>query len=158
MTAAVPNQPSSVVTSSPSVVKESTPDIIIGKSELPSVEAMFSIAFEDISSQELITIARHDTVNGQPISYRPIQNLEKLEASYGPKSIISMPNSSKAFFDNFAIKLDEAIPLEPTGPNGEHIYFDSRNRLVIEISGIRENELVEVQILEPTASINDIIY
>jgi hypothetical protein len=157
VTSAEPDMPSAI-SSKVYNVKEATPDIIIRDSSINIDEAMFDIYFEQISAQEIITIARHDTVNGQPIIYQPIKNLPDLAIKYGPQSIIALQNSSKAFFDNFAIRLENYIPNEGEGIGGTTVYVDSNNALVIDLVNLKENEQVEVQILKSGEINNGTIY
>ena len=157
MTSAEPDMPSAI-SSKVYNVKEATPDIIIRESSVNIDEAMFDIYFEQVAAQEIITIARHDTVNGQPIIYQPIKNLPDLAIKYGPQSIIALQNSSKAFFDNFAIRLENYIPNEGEGIGGTTVYIDNSNALVIDLVNLKENEQVEVQILKSGEINNGTIY
>lgn len=157
MTSAEPDMPSAI-SSKVYNVKEATPDIIIRESSVNIDEAMFDIYFEQVAAQEIITIARHDTVNGQPIIYQPIKNLPDLAIKYGPQSIIALQNSSKAFFDNFAIRLENYIPNEGEGIGGTTVYIDNDNALVIDLVNLKENEQVEVQILKSGDINNGTIY
>lgn len=157
MTSAEPDMPSAI-SSKVYNVKEATPDIIIRESSVNIDEAMFDIYFEQVAAQEIITIARHDTVNGQPIIYQPIKNLPDLAIKYGPQSIIALQNSSKAFFDNFAIRLENYIPNEGEGIGGTTVYIDNDNALVIDLVNLKENEQVEVQILKSGEINNGTIY
>jgi hypothetical protein len=157
VTSAEPDMPSAI-SSKVYNVKEATPDIIIRESSVNIDEAMFDIYFEQVAAQEIITIARHDTVNGQPIIYQPIKNLPDLAIKYGPQSIIALQNSSKAFFDNFAIRLENYIPNEGEGIGGTTVYIDNDNALVIDLVNLKENEQVEVQILKSGEINNGTIY
>jgi hypothetical protein len=157
VTSAEPDMPSAI-SSKVYNVKEATPDIIIRESAVNIDEAMFDIYFEQVAAQEIITIARHDTVNGQPIIYQPIKNLPDLAIKYGPQSIIALQNSSKAFFDNFAIRLESYIPNEGEGIGGTTVYIDNNNALVIDLVNLKENEQVEVQILKSGEINNGTIY
>lgn len=57
----------------PPAIKTAQPDIILFESDLPSSQAMIDLVLEDIGGQELINIARSDTINGQNITYQPIK-------------------------------------------------------------------------------------
>lgn len=158
MVSSTPNMPSAISASSTTNVKEATPDIIIQDASLLATEAMFDLAFEEISAQEIITIARHDTISGKAISYQPITNLAKLSIKYGPQSIIPIQNSSKSYFDNFAIKLENHIPNEGEGLGGTYVYMNADNSLVIDLVNVAGNEQVEVQILKTGEINNGTIY
>ena len=58
------------------------------------------------------------------------------------------------YFANFAIKLEEKIPLVGNGPNGSNVYIDqTTGDLVIEGININKDELFEVEL-----SLNGTIY
>jgi hypothetical protein len=163
MVSAAPNLPSPTGSSVASV-KEATPDIAVDgdfvrrESAIEINKELVNLYFEQISAQEIITIARHDTVNGQTSAYQPIRNLSQLGVKYGPQTIIPIQSSSKAFFNNFAIKLEDYIPDVGTGVGGLYVYVDSDNSIVIELVGLAADEQVELQILSSGDIINDTIY
>jgi hypothetical protein len=163
MVSAVPDLPTPSAATS-AAVKEATPDIVVDadyirrNSALEVNETLTNLYFEQIAAQEIINISRHDTVNGQTASYQPIKNLSQLAIQYGPQSIIPVQNSSKAYFNNFAIKLEDYLPNEGNGLGGLYIYVDQNNSIVIELVGLAEDEQVELQILSAGDIINDTIY
>ena len=57
-------------------IKAATPDIILFEDNYVSISEMSTLYFEDIGAQELISISRNDTINGQDISYQPIKNIK----------------------------------------------------------------------------------
>ena len=50
-------------------------DTILLNDETTPIEVLADLIFENIGGQELINIARNDTVNGQKVIYQPIKNL-----------------------------------------------------------------------------------
>lgn len=135
-------------TNSTTQVKVATRDIILFDDGAVPIELMSDLVFEDIGGQELLSVARRDTVNGQKISYQPIKNLSSIEQQYNPNNIVSLQATADKFFANFPIKLDDKIPNEPTGPNGKHIYIDSvTGDLVVEAVNLAEDEQLEIQVL-----------
>lgn len=149
-----------VATIASNSIKAATPEIILDNSDI-SVEALADLIFENIGSQELINIARHDTVNGAEVLYQPIKNLSRLSFEYGPQNMISIQNTSSDIFKNFSIKLDAHTP-EPgsgSGPNGETVYIDQESgNLIIDIINIFRDEQVEIQILNDGEVLDDTIY
>lgn len=128
-------------------VKTATKDIILFKEEAVPVALMADLIFEDIGGQELISIARRDTVNGQKISYQPIKNLSSIEQQYNPNNIISLQATSDKYFANFPIKLDEKIPETGGGSGGDYIYIDTTTgNLVVEAVNLEADEQIEIQI------------
>ena len=106
------------------------------------------ILFEDFGGQELLSISRSDTVNGQKVSYQPFKDLGIIRDQYNPSSLLSIQETSDRFFANFLIKLNEKIPNVGNGPNGKNIYFDSSTGDgIIELVNVETEEQVEIQIL-----------
>jgi hypothetical protein len=128
-------------------IKTATPDIILFDDDLVPIEIMTDLIFEDIGGQELINIARRDTINGQKISYQPIKNMSDIEQKYNPNNLISLQATSDKYFANFQIQLKDKIPTVGTGTNQAYVYLiTSTNDLVIETVNLAADEQIEVQI------------
>ena len=122
-------------------------DTILFNDETLPVEIMADLLFENIGGQELINIARNDTVNGQPIIYQPIKNLSTIQQQYNPNNIVSLQATSDKYFQNFSIKFETKVPNVGNGPNGEHVYIDPlTGDLVIDVINVEEGEQVQVEI------------
>jgi hypothetical protein len=122
-------------------------DTILFNEETTPVEILADLIFENIGGQELINIARNDTVNGQPIIYQPIKNLSAIQQQYNPNNIVSLQATSDKYFQNFSIKFDTKVPGVGNGPNGEHVYVDPETGdLVIEVINVEEAEQVQAEI------------
>jgi hypothetical protein len=122
-------------------------DTILFNDDSVPVEIMADLIFENIGGQELINIARNDTVNGQTILYQPIKNLTAVQQQYNPNNIVSLQATSDKYFQNFSIKFDEKVPTTGTGPGGSHVYIDPETgELVVEAVNMSEDEQIEVEI------------
>lgn len=131
----------------PPPVKTAPIDTILFNDDSVPIEIMSDLIFENIGGQELINIARNDTVNGQNIVYQPIKNLTAVQQQYNPNNIVSLQATSDKYFQNFSIKFDNKVPENPTGPNGEHVYIDQvTGELVIEAVNLEADEQIEVEI------------
>ena len=123
-------------------------DTILFNDETLPVEIMADLIFENIGGQELINIARNDTVNGQPIIYQPIKNLAAIQQQYNPNNIVSLQSTSDKYFQNFSIKFDTKVPTVGNGPDGEHVYIDpATGDLIIEAINIEDGEQIQVEII-----------
>lgn len=135
-------------------VKTATPDIILFDDTVLPIEVMTDLIFENIGGQELLNIARTDTINGQKIIYQPIKNLTTIQQKYNPNNILNIDKTSDKHFSGYTIKLEEKIPSVGNGTNGENVYIDSETGdLVIELINMSRGEQVELEI-----SINGTIY
>ena len=128
-------------------VKTAPIDTILYSNESLPIEIMTDLIFENIGGQELISIARNDTVNGQEIIYQPIKNLTTIQQQYSPNNIVSLQATSDKYFQNFSIKFDEKVPDEGTGPGGAHVYIDPvTGELIVEAINLNPEEQIEVEI------------
>jgi len=150
--------------SSTSGVKVATPDLIV-QSEATAVDALGQLYFEKIAGIEIINIARSTLINGIDVSYSLIGNLNELQRRYNPLNIFTLPETIDKYFKNFAIRLDTHIPEEGSGPNQERVYltntdlpFAERGDIVIDVTNMEKNELVDVQILDSGSLLSDTIY
>jgi hypothetical protein len=128
-------------------VKAAPIDTVLFVDESFSQEFITDLLFEDIAGQELLSIARDDTVNGQEVIYQPIKNLGILRDTYDINNLLKLQETSDRFFANFIINLFEKIPKVGNGPNGKNYYFDEvTGDGIIEFINMRDDEQVEVQI------------
>jgi hypothetical protein len=131
----------------PPPVKTATLDIILFDDEATTVDTMADLIFENIGGQELINITRSDIINGQKISYQPIKNLSSIQQRYNPNNILSLQQTADKYFAGFSIKLEDKIPNEGNGANGENVYIEEgTGDLIIEFININNDEQIEVQI------------
>jgi len=130
----------------PPPVKTATLDIILFDEENIPTDGMFDQIFENIGGQELISITRSDIVNGQKISYQPIKNLSAIQQRYNPNNILSLQQTADKFFAGFSIKLEDKIPENGNGTNGENVYLNATGDLIIEFINVNPDEQVETQI------------
>jgi hypothetical protein len=128
-------------------IKTATVDIILFDDETTPIDTMADLIFENIGGQELINITRSDIINGQKISYQPIKNLSSIQQRYNPNTILSLQQTADKYFAGFSIKLEDKIPNEGNGTNGENVYIEeSTGDLILEFININNDEQIEIQI------------
>jgi hypothetical protein len=130
------------------VVKAANLDTVLFNDEEFSSEFLVDLLFESVAGQELLTIARNDTVNGQDVVYQPIKNLNILQDSYNPTKLLAVYDTSDSFFGAFAIDFISKIPSIGTGPGGKNYYFTDLGDLVLEVANVANDEQVEFQIAD----------
>ena len=143
-----PQTPTLPVTISPPPlpIKTAPIDTILFDEEAIPIEVMTDLIFENIGGQELLSISRSDIVNGQKISYQPIKNLSAIQQQYNPNNILGLQQTDNKYFAGFAIKLENKIPEEGNGANGNNVYLNELGDLVIEFINLNNDEQVEAQI------------
>lgn len=153
-----PDQPTTNTQDTSGAVKAATPDIILFEDDSLPIEVMADLLFENIGGQELINIARNDTVNGQNIIYQPIKNLSYVYNKYNTKNLVPIQDTSDFFFQNFSIKLEDYLPSEGNGPNGENVFIDSDGNLVVEVINMASDEQIQIEILNTGELFDGTIY
>jgi hypothetical protein len=159
-TDAVANQPVSVPKAmvNPAVLP-ATPSLIALSNPPLEIDIMADLIFENIGGQELINISRNDIINGQDVIYSPIKNLQSLQLEYNPNNIIRLESTADTYFKNFPIRLENKIPTQGSGPNGEIVYIDQETGdLVINVMNLEPDEQIDVQILNSGEILNGTIY
>ena len=145
-----PNTPLNInqmlASSNANLIKTATPDIVLFDDDSVPTEQMADLIFENIGGQELINIARNDTINGQNISYQPIKNIRSIQQSYNPNNILGLQKTSDKYFSGFSIRLDQKYPYVGNGLNGANVYIDNFGALIIEAIGLNDDEQLEVQL------------
>ena len=145
-----PNTPLNInqmlASSNANLIKTATPDIVLFDDDSVPTEQMVDLIFENIGGQELINIARNDTINGQNISYQPIKNIRSIQQSYNPNNILGLQKTSDKYFSGFSIRLDQKYPYVGNGLNGANVYIDDFGALIIEAIGLNDDEQLEVQL------------
>jgi hypothetical protein len=142
----IPNIPATIKPRLSDQVKSSTPQYIVTDQEDFNEEIIVDLLFEDLSSHELIKIARNDNINGQKFYYNPIKNLINIQAQFNPNNILKLQDTSEQYFKKYPIKLDEKIPLVGNGENGKNVYLDADGNLVIETVNNLSDEQVQIEI------------
>jgi hypothetical protein len=161
----VPDIPS-VIRTTPSGqgIKAATPDLFV-YSEVEDSGVLEDLLFESLAGQELINIARHDTINGQSIVYRPIKNVSSIALKYSPQNLLSLQNPSNAYFNNFPIKFQDRVPeiddlrtfLNNSAANIVML-DDQTGDLLIYVVDMEDDERLEIQILSAGEVLDGTIY
>jgi hypothetical protein len=127
-------------------IKVAPIDTVLFDDDAVPKEIIADLLFENIGGQEILTIARHDTVNGQTVLYQPIKNINILQQQYNPNNLLKLRDTSDTIFGNFTINLSAKIPQVGNGTNGANTYIDTDGNIVIEFVSLNADELVEVQL------------
>lgn len=104
-------------------------------------ELITDLLFEDVGGQELINIARYDTIDGQNVSYSLIRNLSVLNRKFNPNNILAGQITYSDQTGKYALSIIDKI-----SSAGIPAYLDDDGNLVIELSSVGEDEYLEVQI------------
>ncbi len=109
------------------------PDLMLKQVDQFPVELMEQLILQGIGGAELISVVRHDQVDGQKVLYQPIANLEQLKQEYNPQTI-TQPAASFASFRSVHGITDDSSDGSPTSPD------------IVRLSNTSDGVLVEVEV------------
>lgn len=109
------------------------PDLMVKQVDQFPVELMEQLILQGIGGAELISVVRHDQVDGQRVLYQPISNLEQLKQEYNPQTI-TQPAASFASFRSTHGITDDSSDGSPTSPD------------LVRLSNTSDGVLVEVEV------------
>jgi hypothetical protein len=132
-------------------------DVVTDRNTLPE-ELMLKLTLEKIGGIELISLVRHDTVNGQRVIYQPVKNLSELGITYSPQSMVQIPDTSELYFKNFAIKLENHMLQDTNELPPIAAYIDTDGKVIINVFGLKRDYEVEVQMISSGEVFDDTIY
>lgn len=150
-------------------IKAATPDLIVRNKQGQPIEYLTDLLYEQIGGQEILSISRADTINGQYVKYTPIKNISSISSRYNSQNIFYVDGNWEEYFSNFAIHLEQYMPDTGSGPNQEIIYVEDTyadqeqtillsSNIVVELNNIPENIDVEFQTVFLGDVFSDIIY
>lgn len=117
-----PETPNKIFQSSTeSSVKSADPDLIVFNDSAVPIDLMTELLFEQVGGQELLSVSRHDLLNGQRKSYNLISNTDKINEIFNSKNYIKMSGTLPERFKNFGISLGVHVPANGTGPAAYYV-------------------------------------
>jgi hypothetical protein len=122
-------------------VKQPSPSLVQYDPDVLPQELLTDLLYEDVGGQELISISRHDTIDGQNVSYALIRNLSILNQSFNPNNILAGQITYSNQLGQYALDIANKIT-----SSGNPAYLDENGNLVIELLSASDDEYLEVQI------------
>ena len=102
---------------------------------------MEKLYFQNVGGTEILTVARHDNVNGQEVPLSYLDNLKQLNTEFNPLNILTTENIYN-HFNRFAIDMTQridsvnrAVAIDAEGSN-----------IVITLDEIQADEYVQIQV------------
>jgi hypothetical protein len=139
-------------------IKVATPNLVEILNPPLDYNTMTELIFQDIGGQEMINISRSDAINGQNIMYSIIKNLKNIMLDYNSNNIIKLQGTSDVYFKNFAIRLEDKLPIQASSEQTPNVYIEnSTNNIVVELVNLEEDEQVEIEIISQGSYFDDII-
>jgi hypothetical protein len=105
------------------------------------VEQMEKLYFQDVGGTEILSVARHDTVGGEPVIHSPVENLQDLSIQFNSLNIL-MSTKLDTLFAGYGIDINEKIDRNATTVSVE----EDTGNMVIEVQDVNKDEYVQIQV------------
>ncbi len=147
-------------------VKIPEANVVAFLQEQVGADALEKLYFEDVGGTEILSVARHDTIGGEPVATAPIANIEYILSKFNPLNILTSTNMDE-LFNQFAIDMSTHVENLYTAigvqvetevrvdEEGNPQEFDT-NYLYIQLDNLAADEYVQVQVAPD--DMGDIIY
>jgi len=137
-------------------VKIPEANVVAFLQEQVGADALEKLYFEDVGGTEILSVARHDTIGGEPVATAPIANIEDILSSFNPLNILTSTNMDE-LFNQFAIDMsthvknlytaigierDAEVRIDEEGNEREV----SVNYLYIQLDNLAADEYVQIQV------------
>ena len=122
-------------------VKIPDTEVVVFLQDQVSADALEKLYFEDVGGTEILAVARHDTVGGEPVATTPIANLENIQLQFNPLNILTSTKAQQ-LFNQFAINIDTHL----YDSSGAVSLSDDEQWLVIQLDDLKADEYVQIQV------------
>ena len=150
--------PSGSSSSTGTPIKIATSNLFVLNEPEQEIEQMANLIIQDIGGVELLSYSRNDLIAEQEINYQPIKNIADTSLQYSPLNILAVQDVDLDYFNKFPISLERHLPRFGKGTNGEYIYINSNNEIVVEAVNLLPGEYIEIQFLSFGSTVSDTIY
>lgn len=166
MLSSKPNQPEIInpySSQTDSSVKTGDPQFFVLTDPLATTQDMENAIWQNIGGHEIISLARRDLVDGKNLNYSLINNLASLQEEYNPKTIFPIEDIITKYFERFGLSLEKFLPSQRDLNNIEAglaspVILDENKNVVVYVRNIKDNQEVEIQIIQSQELLRDTIY
>ena len=124
-----------------SQVKVSNVNVVAMNYNQQPVELLEKMFFQDVGGTEILSVARHDTVGGEPVVYSEVDNLKDLQIQFNPLNILTTTNINN-LFKGYGIDITQKLNRDLDTVKVE---VESGN-MEIEVVNVNRDEYVQIQV------------
>ncbi len=137
-------------------VKIPDAEVVVFLQDQVSADALQKLYFEDVGGTEILAVARHDTVGGEPVATSPIANLEDIKLQFNPLNILSSINTNE-LFNQFAINMSSRVWDTNDSVYGEAEWVAGvdedgfstntlKGYIIVDIDDLKADEYIQIQV------------
>lgn len=147
-------------------MKIATSNLFVDVSNTPVATDINQLVLQELNSGEIIDYGDNSlffgdgtpvTFSGNPIQSGIMKSSSLISAQYNAKTLLSNKNYQLDYRDSFAYSLEFYTPIVGTGDNGDFVYINEFNDLVINTIRVQDFQEVEIEFWSYDPGINDTI-
>lgn len=125
-------------------VKIGEANIITWTKNTQSAEQLEKMYFQSIGGTEILSVARHDNVNGEATAYNEVANVQEIQQQFNSQNLM-LNNDIRSIFNKFAIDMSKRIPdlQAAVTINGNS---EDATAFVVYLDVVNEDEYVQLEV------------
>lgn len=124
-----------------SQVKVSNVNVVAMNYNQQPVELLEKMFFQDVGGTEILSVARHDTVGGEPVIYSEVDNLKDLQIQFNPLNILTTTNINN-LFKGYGIDITQKLNRDLDTVRVDVV----SGNMEIEVVNVNRDEYVQIQV------------
>jgi hypothetical protein len=124
-----------------SQVKVSNVNVVAMNYNQQPVELLEKMFFQEVGGTEILSVARHDTVGGEPVIYSEVDNLKDLQIQFNPLNILTTTNINN-LFKGYGIDITQKLNRDLDTVRVDVV----SGNMEIEVVNVNRDEYVQIQV------------
>ena len=104
-----------------------------------TAEQLEQMYFQSIGGTEILSVARHDNINGEKTIYSNISNVDEVQKNFNSTNLM-LSNDILSIFNKFAIDISQKIE------NLGMAVVTTSDSIVVYLDNVKEDEYVQIQV------------
>lgn len=132
-------------------VKIGDTNVVTWKKDNIAIEQLEKMYFQSIGGTEILSVARHDNINGEETSYHDLANVEEIQRQFNSQNLM-LNNDIRSIFNKFAIDMSKRIPDLQASVSSDDDAF------MVYLDTVNEDEYVQLEVANQHALIQLEVY
>ena len=114
-------------------------NVVTWRKDNIAIEQLEKMYFQSIGGTEILSVARHDNINGEETAYHEVANVEEIQRQFNSQNLM-LNNDIRSIFNKFAIDMSKRIPDLQASVSSDTDAF------VVYLDTVNEDEYVQLEV------------
>lgn len=120
-------------------VKIGDTNVVTWTKDNMAIEQLEKMYFQSIGGTEILSVARHDNINGEETAYHEVANVEEIQRQFNSQNLM-LNNDIRSIFNKFAIDMSKRIPDLQASVSSDDTAF------MVYLDSVNEDEYVQLEV------------